>query len=67
MKALTPLRYCEFRLSGNEEGICATMAGVLVHGMAFCEGHGTLVEKGIEDSGVELVPTGLVKSVKGGA
>lgn len=67
MKALTPLRYCEFRLSGNEEGLCPVLAGQLVHGMAFCEGHGGLVEKAIEDTGVELIPIGVVKAVKGGA
>lgn len=66
MKALIPLRYCEFRISsGQDVDICATFAGELVHGLAFCEGHAELIARAMDDSGVELIPTGKITKVGG--
>ncbi len=65
MKALDPLRYCEYRLSGHEDtDVCPVFAGELLKGMAFCEGHAALIVKALEDSGVELVKTGRIDKVK---
>ncbi len=61
IKALDPLRYCEFRKSHEDSDICNIFAGELVKGMAFCEGHAELVNKAIEDSGVELVKSKVLK------
>ncbi len=56
MKAITPLRYCDFRMSGNEDtDVCTKFAAEILHGMPLCEGHHELVAKAIEDSGVDLV------------
>lgn len=55
LKALTPLRYCEFRITTGEDHECSIFAGELVHGMSFCEGHAELIHKAIDDSGVDLV------------
>ncbi len=48
MKALIPLRWCEYKA-------CETFSCRRVEGMALCEVHAAYVEKMIEDSGVELV------------
>lgn len=62
LKALDPLRYCEYRLSAHEDGdICTIFAGELIKGMAFCDGHAELISKAIEDSGVEMVKTKIIK------
>lgn len=62
MKALIPLKYCEYRVSNGESvDVCPIFAGHHVEGMSFCEGHGELVAKAIEDSGVELIRTTVSK------
>lgn len=57
MKALTPLSWCEFRgvAMGQDVDSCDMFAGLRIEGMAFCEAHGELISKAIEDSGVQLV------------
>lgn len=62
LKALVPLRYCDYRLSAHEDGeICTIFAGEIVEGMAFCDGHAELITKAIGDSGVELVKSKLLR------
>lgn len=57
MLILKPLRYCQSRgMSAYEqEGDCSTFAAKVVEGMSFCEHHGNLIVRGLEDSGAELI------------
>ncbi len=54
MKILRPLRYCEFRQQ-TEDGpeACSVFASSELDGMAFCGYHRSLVERAMEDEGVE--------------
>lgn len=40
---------------GQDVDSCDMFAGIRIEGMAFCEAHGELIGKAIEDSGVQLV------------
>jgi hypothetical protein len=56
MKILTPLRYCAFRV-GQEQ--CDSLAGMTIHEMSFCAGHGEFVEKQVDLEEVEFVPVAV--------
>jgi len=54
-KILSPFRYCE-QIDENR-GNCFALAGMVVHGMSFCEWHGKrlidLLE--VQGEGIELI------------
>lgn len=51
---LKPFMYCCYR-KGDEAGAvdpCASLASTVIHEMAFCHGHGKLIQLGLDNEGL---------------